>query len=448
MARHVIPATETGSDRRSFLKGSAVLAGSTFVGTTASARAAGANERFRVAVIGTGGQGKGHVRNWLGHSDVDLAYVCDVDDARRAEAAALAPAAKPLSDLRRVLDDPSIDVVSIATPDHWHTPAALLALDAGKHVYVEKPCSHNVREGRMLIDAQQRTGRLVQHGTQTRSSAGHQEAFAMLREGAIGDVLVARAWNIQFRPAIGKEQPSDPPAGFDYDTWVGPAPMVPFQKNRHHYSWHWWYDFGTGDAGNDGVHELDLARWGLGVDTQPARVAALGGKYAHDDDQQFPDTITAVFEYPAADASRLGTRQLIFEMRLWSTNYPENVDNGVEFIGTGGRMFISKRGKFQLFAGRNQKVDKVLAGSLGGSVSDHQRNLLEAIRGQAELRADAHTAHLSASLAHLANTAARLNRSFEFDAQSEQCPQDAEANALLARKYRTGHWGVPAEAVA
>src|SRR5690606_36631526 len=133
-----------------------------------------------------------------------------------------------------------------------------------------------------------------------------------------------------------KEQPTQPPSGFDYDMWVGPAPMVPFQKNRHHYSWHWWYDFGTGDAGNDGVHEIDVARWGLGVDTQPSRVSGLGGRYVHDDDQQFPATISSVFEYPAQNGS-LGTRQLIFEMRLWSTNYPENVDNGVEFLGTEGR---------------------------------------------------------------------------------------------------------------
>lgn len=435
----------TGSDRRAFLKGSAVAGSAALLAVTSPARAAGANERFRTSVIGTGGQGKAHVRSWLTHQDVDLAYVCDVDNDRLAEAAMLAPDAKPVSDLRRILDDPSVDAVSIATPDHWHTPAALLALDAGKHVYVEKPCSHNVREGRMLVDAAARTGRLVQHGTQTRSSPGHQEAVQMLRDGAIGDVLIARAWDVQFRGPIGKEQPSDPPSGFDYDTWIGPAPMVPFQKNRHHYTWHWWYDFGTGDAGNDGVHELDIARWGLGVDTQPSRVSAFGGKYVHDDDQQFPDTLTACFEYPSGD-STLGTKQLIFEMRLWSTNYPENVDNGVEFIGTKGRMFISKRGKFQLYAGRNQKQDKSISGSLGGSVADHQRNLLDAIRGQAELRADAQTAHLSASLPHLANIAARLDRSFDFDPQSEQCPHDEQANALLTRTYRKGHWAVPAEA--
>lgn len=393
----------SAGSRRNFFKRTGSLAAAGAAVQLAASRAYGANERFRVATIGTGGQGQAHVRAWTSQSDVDA--------------------------------------VSIATPDHWHTPAALLALDAGKHVYVEKPCSHNIREGRMLVEAQQRTGLVVQHGTQTRSSPGHQEAIQMLREGAIGDVLVARAWNVQFRSNIGHMQPSDPPAGVDYDTWVGPAPWLPFQRNRFHYGWHWWFNFGTGDAGNDGVHELDVARWGLGVDTHPSRVSGIGGKYFHDDDQQFPDTTTTVFEYPG-DGSPGQRRQLIFEMRLWSTNYPENVDNGVEFLGTQGRMFISKRGKFQLFAGRNQRVDRQPDGALGGSVADHQRNFLEAIRSGEKPRADAMTAHLSASLSHLSNISTRLERSFDFDPAAETT-EDADAAALLGREYREEHWGTP-----
>ncbi len=430
-----------GTPRRQFLQTSATIAGTALALSTAPLRAAGANDRLRVGIIGLGGQGKAHVRSWDAQENADVAYVCDVDEARLAEGVKEASAPKPVSDLRRILDDKNVDIVSIATPDHWHTPAALLALDAGKHVYVEKPCSHNIREGRMLVDAQKRTGLLVQHGTQTRSSAGHQQAFQMLREGVIGEVLVARAWDVQFRGPIGHDQPGDPPTGFDYDTWIGPAPLVPFQKNRHHYTWHWWYDFGTGDAGNDGVHEIDVARWGLGVDTHPSRVSSLGGKYVHNDDQQFPDTITSVFEYPNGDSS-LSTKQLIFEMRLWSTNPPENVDNGVEFLGTNGRMFISKRGKFQLWAGRNQKLEQQPEGSVVGSVADHQLNLADAIRGKAELQADAQTGHLSASLAHLANIATRLNHSFDFDPSTEQSTSD-DVNALLGRTYRDDHWSVP-----
>lgn len=443
------------SSRRLFLQQSAAATVAGGVTASSFSRAAGANERLRVGVIGVGGQGAAHVKSWLSHDDVDLAYVCDVDADRLAKSAELAPGAKPVADLRTILDDAQVDAVSIATPDHWHAPAALLAMASGKHVYVEKPCSHNVREGRMLVDASERTGRVVQHGTQTRSSVGTQTAIQMLREGVIGDVRVARAWDVQWRGPIGHDKPSEPPAGFDYDLWVGPAPFVPFQANRGHYTWHWWYNFGTGDAGNDGVHELDIARWGLGVESLPTRVAALGGKYVHDDDQQFPDTMTAVFEYeasatptPAAQASMpdAGTKQLIFELRLWSTNYPENVDNGCEFIGTEGRMLLSKRGKFSIHGPRNKRLEKEIAESLGGSVADHQRNFIEAIRGQAEAAADAATAHHSAALPHLANISTRLGRSFALDPQTEQVVDDAEANIMLGREYRQDHWAAPTSA--
>lgn len=432
------------SDRRDFLRQTALATGA--VAATRISRAAGANERLRVGVIGVGGQGRSHVKSWLRHGDVDVGYVCDVDEARLSEAARIAPDATPVADLRRILDDASIDAVSIATPDHWHTPAALLALDAGKHVYVEKPCSHNVREGRMLVEAQQRTNRVVQHGTQTRSGKGTQIAIELLREGVIGEVIIARAWDVQWRGPIGHAKPTDPPEGFDYDTWVGPAVMVPFQSNRHHYTWHWWYNFGTGDAGNDGVHEIDLARWGLGVETHPARVSSFGGKYIHDDDQQFPDTMTAVFEYPADEGSgsrQHQSKQLIFEMRLWSTNYPENVDNGCEFIGTEGRMLLSKRGKFAIYGPRNQRVEQSIAEPLAGSVASHQKNFVEAIKGEAEASANARTAHLSSTLPHLANVATRLGRSFEFDPRTEQVPGDSQAEALLGREYREGYWAVP-----
>ena len=273
-----------------------------FVATTAATTLAltnrpllAANEKVVIGIIGLGGQGRGHLVSYLGIPNVEVGYVCDVDELRLAEAIKTAPSAKAVSDLRKILDDKSVDAVSIATPDHWHTPAALLALAAGKHVYVEKPCSHNVREGRWLVEAVVRTGKLVQHGTQSRSTPFIQAAMKLLKDGVIGDVKISRAWNVQFRPPIGKEMPSDPPSGFDYDAWTGAAPKLPFQKNRHHYTWHWWHNFGTGDAGNDGVHEIDIARWGLGVETHPSQIAAIGGKYVHNDDQQFPDTMTAAF---------------------------------------------------------------------------------------------------------------------------------------------------------
>ncbi|MDA1180580.1 MAG: Gfo/Idh/MocA family oxidoreductase, partial [Planctomycetota bacterium] len=397
------------TNRRTFIKegslGLARIAGSTLLTTTAT-RAAGANQRIRVAVIGCGGQGTGHANGWgmLKDAGIELAYVCDPDEKRVAAAAQKLPGAKPVTDMRTIFDDKSIDAVSIATPDHWHAPAALLALDAGKHVYVEKPCSHNFREGELLVAAAERTGKVVQHGTQMRSSDGFTDAIQMLRDGIIGDVLVAKAWNVQRRGDIGRSQPTNPPAGFDYDTWVGPAVMTPFRPNCHHYSWHWWYNFGTGDVGNDGVHEIDYARWGLGVDSQPTGIAVVGGKYFFDDDQQFPDTVTATFDF-ANNGKAGGRKQLIFEMRLWSQNHPYNVDGGTEFYGTKGMMMISRRGKFQLWEGK-EKSDKLPAKSPEMNFHANQRAFIAAVRNEAAATADAKVAHLSASLVHFATIGA------------------------------------------
>ncbi len=345
------------SDRRTFLKqGGAGLVGASALGWAGATRALGAGDTVVLGVIGCGGRSNALIKAFAAQKGVEIASVCDPDEARAGAAAKLAEkvggkAPRVVADLRRVLDDKAVDAVVIVTPDHWHAPAAILALEAGKHAYVEKPCSHNIREGQLLVEAARRNGRVVQHGTQSRSSPFVSRAMQMLREGAIGDVLVAKAFDIQRRDDIGHAEPSSPPPRFDYDLWLGPAPFVPFQKNRHHYTWHWWYDFGTGDMGNDGVHELDIARWGLGVEGHPTTVSALGGKYYFDDDQQFPDTQMVVFEYPG-DGKVGHRRQLVFEMRIWSPYEPEGVDNGNAFYGTEGWMLFSKRGSSRCSTGR------------------------------------------------------------------------------------------------
>ena len=401
-----------------------------------------ANEQVVIGIIGLGGQGRAHVNSFLSLPNVDVAYICDVDEQRLAESAKIATKAKAVSDMRTILDDKSVDAVAIATPDHWHTPASLLALSSGKHVYVEKPCSHNVREGRWLVDAAARANRKVQHGTQSRSTPFIQAAMMMLRDGVIGEVKIARAWDVQFRPPIGKEMPSDPPSGFDYDTWLGAAPKLPFQKNRHHYTWHWWHNFGTGDAGNDGVHEIDIARWGLGVETHPSQIAAIGGKYVHNDDQQFADTMTAAFEY--SGNGTFGPRQLIFEMRLWSRYNPNGMDNGNEFLGTKGRMLLTKRGKVEVFNEKGEPLKVELPEIKTAGIRPHELNFIDAIRSGAELNANALTGHLSSSLPHLANLACRVGRSFRFDPIKEEILGDDEANRLLERTYRD-HWSRPTE---
>ena len=407
-------------------------------------RAAGANERVRVAILGAGNQGRRHAESLLSLPNVEIAAVSDVDAERlAAQRERVGNQAQAVADFRRILDDRSIDAVTIALPDHWHTPAALLALAAGKHVYVEKPCSHNVREGRQLVDAAAKSKLVAAHGTQSRSTPGIIEAIALLRNGAIGNVLIAKCWNYQQRDDIGRRTPSTPPATVDYDAWVGPAEWMPFQENRFHYNWHWWRNFGTGDVGNDGCHELDLALWGLAVDQHPSTIAAVGGKYHFKDDQEFPDTLQATFEWPGAGAPG-DRRMLIYEQRLWTTNYPHNVDSGVEFLGDAGRMFISKRGKFELHGPRNARSDRTLSGSIVAQVEENHQDWLNVIRDGGTPRANVEAAHRTATLAHLGNISAKLGRSLQFDPQAESIPADAEAHALLARRYRAdGHWAVP-----
>ncbi len=421
------------SSRRTFLKQAGI--GALGLNISGKLHAGSASDKIVVGLIGCGGRGS----RFFEYAD----FVCDPDSERLGEAAknAGAPASHAVTDMRRLLDNASIDAVVIATPDHWHTPAALLAIQAGKHVYVEKPCSYNFRESQLLLDAASRSGLVVQHGTQQRSSAFITNAIAMLRDGAIGEVLVAKAWNVQLRDNIGHAQPTEPPAGLDYDLWVGPAEFLPFQANRLHYNWHWWYSFGTGDIGNDGTHEIDLARWGLGVDTLPSKVAAVGGKYYHDDDQQYPDTATCVFEYPG-DHKVGQLRQLMYEMRIWSTNYPFNCDTGVEFMGTNGKMMLSKRGKLEVLGPRNRVIKQERFDHARNM--EHMDNFLDAIRNNRPPTAPIQEAHRSVALVHLANIALRTGRSLEFDPVSERIIGDEKANQLLTRPYRKGgHWAIP-----
>jgi predicted dehydrogenase len=301
---------------------------------------------------------------------------------------------------------------------------------------VEKPVSHNIREGRLLAEAARRNKRVVQVGTQSRSAAHVKRAMELLHNGAIGDVLIAKAWNSQLRGNIGHAKPSTPPPQLDYDLWIGPAPMMPYQTNLLHSSWRWFLPFGAGDAGNDGVHDIDLARWGLGVDTHPNMIAGLGGKYFFDDDQQFPDTQYVVFEYENGAKKK----QLIYEHRIWSPYVQEGNENGNAFYGTKGMMIFGKHAGWQLFGPRNKLIEE-MKGQL--DLSLHHRNFFDGIRSEKQLAANAETGHLSAALAHFANIVTRLGRTLKFDPAKEQFIGDDEANKLVRRTYREGHWAVP-----
>ncbi|MCU0874883.1 MAG: Gfo/Idh/MocA family oxidoreductase [Pirellulaceae bacterium] len=432
--------------RREFLKQSGLTAAASAAWSLSpgAVHAAGANQRIVAAVIGPGGMGSSHLRQLVDRQDVLVAYVCDVDANRLAAAAkmvqdATGQAPRAVKDMRECFDDRAVDAVWIATPDHWHAPATILACDAGKHVYVEKPCSHNLREGRLMVEAARRNNRVVQVGTQSRSTEHVMAAMQALEEGVIGEVLVAKAWNSQRRGNIGRQQPSDPPPHLDFDLWLGPAPVQPYRANMLPSIWRWWYDFGVGDIGNDGVHDIDLARWGLGVDVQPDTIAALGGKYFFDDDQQWPDTQYVVFEY-AGDGQKTKTKQLIFEQRIWSPYFQEGHENGNAFYGTKGVMILGKKDGWQVTLAGN-KPGPSAAGTF--SLPAHHQNFLDCIRSGAKPNADIEIGHLTASLCHLANIATRVGRVVRFDPQTEQIADDPEAAKLLRREYRPGHWAVP-----
>ncbi len=428
-------------NRRHFLKQSSLAAAA--LGAAPSLRAAGANERVVLGIIGPGGMGTNLLKSFAGQADVEIAYVCDVDATRTAAAvknvsdiAGRAP--KGVGDMRRVLEDKAVDAVVIATPDHWHAPATILACDAGKHVYVEKPCSHNIREGRLMLEAARRTKRVVQTGTQSRSTETIRRAMELLHNGAIGDVLVAKVWNSQLRRSIGHSEPSAPPAGLDFDSWLGPAPVVPYRANLLPGIWRWWYAFGTGDTGNDGVHDIDIGRWGLGVERHPNRVTAVGGKYFFDDDQQFPDTQTVAFEYEP-EGGKGPKKQLIYEMRLWSPYVQEGHENGNAFYGTKGMLVLGKGSGWQIFGPKNVPGEK-MAGKADSPA--HHRNFLDCLKSGGRPNADVEIGHLSATLCHLGNIATRVGRVLNFDPKTEQIRGDEEANALVRRTYRE-HWSVP-----
>jgi len=431
-------------NRRDALK--TVAAGIATAGLSSASSGQSASDTLVIGAIGCGGRGSGHIRLLAGRKDVRLAYVCDPDLKRAEQAAAdveKATGKKPqvVQDLRLILDDNAVDAVTVATPDHWHAPATILACAAGKHVYVEKPCSHNVREGRLMVEAARKYDRVVQVGTQARNSKHVRRAMQLIQDGAIGDVLVSKAWNSQKRGNIGHGKPGKPPEYLDYDLWLGPVPYEPYVANHLHYKWHWRYAFGTGDMGNDGVHELDLARWGLGVDGQhPESVTASGQKLFFDDDQQFPDTQNVTFDY-APEGEHGRRKQLIFEMRIWTPYRMEGYENGNAFYGTKGFILLGKNDSFRLYGERNKLIEETPAdGANTENTLIHHADFINTIRNGGRPQADIELGHRSAVTCHLGNIASRLRRTLFFDGETEQFINDSEANKLLTRDYREGHW--------
>jgi predicted dehydrogenase len=390
------------------------------------------SDTVRHAIIGTGGMGRNHIKTFASAKGCNLVAVCDVDPEQLNKGVkdlSNGDKIKKYADFRELLKDKSIDSVSVATPDHWHTPIALWAMMAGKHVYLEKPCSHNIRETNLLVKASKAFNKCVQHGTQRRSNGAHMEGVKQLRNGIIGKVHTVKAIDHQFREAIGRAKNETPPAGVDYDMWLGAAPKVPFTQNRWHYNWRWFWDYGNGDAANDGVHQIDVAVWALG-DRYPKRVIASGGQYFYNDDHQTPDTQTTIFEYDDT--------QIIWEMRLWTPYNLEGHDNGNVAYGTDGKMEFGRAG-VTVTKGKEQfKIESPEA------VEAIMPNFLTAVKenNPSKLNAPIEKGAIATNMAHLANIATRLNvPSIQYDPIKEQvtCPGlDKQASALLGRTYRKG----------
>lgn len=418
--------------RRTFIKtaatGSLAVLG---LPTIIPAHAFGANDRIRVAVIGVNGRGKNHISGFSALPNVEVATLCDVDKVVLAERAAefektYSRKVKTEPDLRKVYADKNIDAVSIATPNHWHALAAIWACQAGKDVYVEKPGTHNLKEGRKLIEAASKYNRIVQHGVQLRSSTAIQEAIKHLRDGLIGKVYMARGLVYKWRPSIGNEGNSAVPAGLNWDLWQGPAKARAFSKNYVHYNWHWFWEYGNGDIGNQGIHETDLAMWGLDVGL-PEEISSMGGKYLWNDSKETPETLISTYKYPKEG------KILQFEVRPWMTNREDGIEIGNLFYGDKGYMVINGYNDYKTFLGKERTPGP--AGHAGG---DHYLNFIEAVRSRdkSKLNGPVETAHLASGLAHLGNISYRLGRQLKFDPKKEEFIGDSEANAYLSRPYR------------
>ena len=396
------------------------------------------NDELRVACTGIRGRGRAHIDGLAAVPGVRVVALCDIDEnvlAARAVEMESRSAVKPkrFVDYRRLMEDRQIDAVTIATPNHTHALVAIAAMEAGKDVYVEKPCSHNLWEGRQLVRAARQFRRVCLHGTQARSSPAVREAIRLLRAGLIGEVYLARGLGFQWRPSHGPVADEPAPSGVGYDLWLGPAPKRPFSRDRFHCHWRWHWDYGNGDLGNQGVHEIDLARWGLGVGL-PTTIHAAGAQFMFDDGPPTHDALVALFEYP--DEKKM----LVFETRPPSASHadsgpgPANAP-GVTFYGTEGYVQVFYFGYRTLLGPKREPGPHA-----AGGPNEFER-FVRAVRsrGAQDSGVEAQQGHLSAAVCHLGNIAYRLGRKVTFDPRSETFPGDPEANALLSREYRLPH---------
>jgi len=431
--------------RREFLDALAVGAAGLAVRTTAKsyAQILGSNDRLNFAVIGLNGRAYAHLASLKANKrDARIAYVCDVDsnilkkfaDSVQQE---MGDAARTEKDFRAILEQKEVDAVTIATPDHWHTPMAIAALRAGKHVYVEKPCSHNPAEGEMLVQAQRKYQKLVQMGTQQRSSQYTIDVVKKIHDGIIGRAYFAKAWYVNTRKSIGTGKEVPVPPQLDWDLWQGPAPRRPYKDNVHPYNWHWFRIYGTGETLNNGTHEVDVCRWALGVD-YPERITSSGGRYQFKDDWEFYDTLVTSFEYPDKTLSWDG--KSCQGMKYYGR------DRGSTIMGTTGTVLID-RGGYEIYDLKGRKTGEFKASDAASSADligrdsmtdAHFANFIAGIRKGEQLNAPVSVGNVAVTMLQLSNIAWEVNRELRLDAKDGRIQDDSEAMKMWGREYEKG----------
>jgi predicted dehydrogenase len=424
--------------RREFLERGAILSAAVAAGssvraddkaTKVAAKVGSANDKLRVAIVGVNGRGMDHVKGFLGRNNCDITHVCDADSAVIGKAmtqieAKQGAAPKYVQDFRKLIEMKDIDIISVATPNHWHATMAVWAMAHGKDVYCEKPASHNVKEGRLIVEAAKQYNRICQVGTQSRSTAGMRGSIKHIHDGKIGKVTLAYATCYKPRNSIGKTTaPKEPMKTIDYDLWCGPAAMKPLMRQRLHYDWHWDYEYGNGDLGNQGVHEMDKARWGLNKAGLPNSVVSVGGRFGYQDDGNTANTQLSLFDY--------GDVPLIFEVRGLSTKDYKGAKVGNIWFGTEGYVVCPSYSSGTVYDNDGKKVTSFN----GGGDESHYDNFVKAVRSRkvSDLNCPAEEGHQSAALCHLANISYRLGAEQSFDQPISAMTGCKEAGEALAR---------------
>lgn len=424
-------------NRREFLEDSmfaaaAAVAASAVPSTMANAieQSASPNERLGVAVVGVRGRGGSHIGAFAGRKDTEILYICDADrdiGEKRAEEVARRQGRKPqfVEDIRSLLEDNRVDIVSIATPNHWHALGSIWAIQAGKDVYVEKPVSHNVSEGRRIVQAARKHNKICQTGTQCRSNPGMRAAIEFVQSGKVGRVKVARGLCYKRRPSIGPRGTYQPPASVNYDLWLGPAPLAPVTRPQFHYDWHWQWDYGNGDLGNQGIHQMDIARWGLGVDQLSRSVLSYGGRFGYVDAGETANTQVVIHNY--------GEQTLVFEVRGLETGDLRGAKVGVIFECEDGYVVVPSYDSGAAFDLKGNMITRFSGGA------DHFQNFLAAVRSRkyTDLTADIEEGHLSSALCHMGNISYRLGKAMSIEAAKKHLEEVKCQDRVLETFQRT-----------